>query len=145
MREFNFFNDNDLSVAGPTQTTYTVTVKAILGTEAILEATSSFQLTLMNPCIDPAFVTIDKVPLPLGLEYDLYAFDLSLGFTFQHDPFTVTTYPLLGHSLCGDVHYNVWFEGDLIAEATRPMKYDTLTRTFDIYSEDLELVGTRTF
>ena len=25
------------------------------------------------------------------------------------------------------------------------MKYDTLTRTFDIYSEDLELVGTRTF
>ena len=69
-------------MAGPTQTTYTVTVKAILGTEATLEATSSFQLTLKNPCIDPAFVAIDKVPLPAGLEYNLYSFDFSLGFTF---------------------------------------------------------------
>ena len=78
-------------MAGPTQTAYTVIVKAVLGTVATLEATSSFQLTVMNPCINPAYVSIDKVPLPAGLEYDLYAFDSSLGFTFVHDEFIVTT------------------------------------------------------
>lgn len=62
----------------------------------------------------------------------------------MHDPFVVTTQPLVGHSLCGDVHYNFSFEGVLIGVGTRPMQYDTLTRTFDIFSIDLSLVGLRT-
>ena len=98
---------------------------------------------MKNPCVDPAFITIDKVALPTGLEYDLYDFDESSGFTFIHDPFVVTTMPLVSHTLCGDVHYNVWFEGDLVTDSTRPLKYDTLTRTFDLYSEDLSLIGFR--
>ena len=145
LRLFSFFNDDRIGVAGPTQTVYTVTVKAVLGTATILEATSSFQLTVKNPCIDPAFVSIDQAALPAGLEYDLYGFDDSLGFTFVHDPFSVSTSPLIGHTLCGDVLYNVWFEGDLITDSTRPLRYDTLTQTFDIFSEDISLIGLRTF
>lgn len=67
MRQFSFFNDNELSVAGPTLTIYTVTVKAVLGTTSTLEATSSFLLRVKNPCIDSYFVKIDKVALPAGL------------------------------------------------------------------------------
>ena len=145
VRLFRFFNDDRLSVAGSTQTTYTVTVKAVLGTAATLEATSSFQLTVKNPCIDPTFVTIDKGTLPAGLEYDLYAFDDSLGFTLMHDPFMVSTSPLVDHTLCGDVHYKVWFNGNLVTDSTRPLRYNTLTRTFDIYSEDISMIGLRTF
>ena len=98
---------------------------------------------MKNPCVDPAFVTIDKVALPTGLEYDLYDFDESSGFTFVHDPFVGTTMPLVSHTLCGDVDFNVWFEGDLVTDSTRPLKYDTLTRNFDLYSEDPLLVGFR--
>ena len=119
-------------------------MKAILGTAGTLETTQTFLLTLKNPCIDPAFVQIDKVALPAGLTYDLYDFDDTQGFTFSHDPFVVTTTPLVGHSLCGDVHYHVWFEGTLVTDSSRPLKYDTFTRSFDFYSEDMNLVGIRT-
>lgn len=33
----------------------------------------------------------------------------------------------------------------MITDGTRPMKYDTMTRSFDIYSEDLSLVGIKSF
>ena len=39
--------------------------------------------------------------------------------------------------------YQVLFEGQLIDEMSSPMRYDTLTRTFEIYSEDFDLIGTR--
>ena len=66
VRTFTFFNDNNVALAGPTATTYSITVTAVLGTAATLTETTTFSLTLKNPCIDPLFVKIDKVALPSG-------------------------------------------------------------------------------
>lgn len=43
--------------------------------------------------------------------------------------------------LCGDVHYNAYFDSALLTSSSQPMSYDTLTRTFEIYSEDDALIG----
>ena len=72
-------------------TDFTITVSGTAGLVTPVTVETTFNLKVLNPCFDPAFVQIDKVRLPAGLEYDLYAFDSSLGFTFVHDAFTVTT------------------------------------------------------
>ena len=108
----------------------------MIGSHNTLQASTSFVLTLRNPCIDSNFVTIDKVDLPTNLQYVLYDFDDTLGYTFTHAPFKVTTRPLVGHSLCGNVYYHVFFENKPVSSGTRPMKYDTVKRIFDLYSED---------
>ena len=45
----------------------------------------------------------------MGMTYTLWDFNPA-GYKFTHDPFTVTTQPIV-HSLCGDVHYRTYFEG----------------------------------
>lgn len=45
--------------------------------------------------------------------------------------------------MCGEVHYKMHFEGDLLNLNSNPMAYDTLTRQFEIYSEDMSLLGFR--
>ena len=46
--------------------------------------------------------------------------------------------------MCGEVDYEVQFDGELIGKTSKPMSFDTLTRIFEIYSEDEALLGTRT-
>ena len=48
------------------------------------------------------------------------------------------------HSFCGEVHYEVLFEGKFVQVNSSPMGYDSVTRTFEIYSEDFDLIGPRT-
>jgi hypothetical protein len=143
VRKFSFFNDKNLALSGSTKTEYIVEVKGEIGSLKKLQATASFVLTLKNPCIDSRFVTIDKVALPTGLQYVLWDFDDRLGYTFSHAPFTVTTKPLVGHSLCGKVYYHVFFENTPVTSSSRPLKYDTDHRIFDFYSEDYALEGFR--
>ena len=50
----------------------------------------------------------------------------------------------LSHLMCGEVDYEVFFEGQSIDSASSPVSFDTSTRTFEIYSEDFNLVGLRT-
>ena len=79
-RVFTFFKDSDLDGASDSQVEYTVTLKAAMGSGAMLiEASTSFKLTLKNPCIDPAYTSIATVPLPVGLSYQLWDFDPGLG------------------------------------------------------------------
>ena len=47
----------------------------------------------------------------------------------------------MAHSLCGDIGYTALFMGQLIDLTTNPMKYDSLAREFEIYTEDFSLVG----
>jgi len=58
-RTFTFFNDNDLTLSTLTQKAYTVTVFGKSGNITPTESGTTFTLTLKNPCIDPAFVTIN--------------------------------------------------------------------------------------
>ena len=86
---------------------------------------------------------INKQALPVGHTYALWDFaPAPNGYKFTHDEFTVTTHPF-DHALCGDVHYNVLFDGSPVTATSQPMSYDTLSRTFEIYSEDFNLVGLR--
>ena len=90
-RLFTFFNDQDVSPAGPVSTDFTVILKGVVGTLAVIESTTTFTLTLKNPCADPALVLIEPVALPTGLDYALYDYTASVPYSFSHDPFTVAT------------------------------------------------------
>ena len=46
--------------------------------------------------------------------------------------------------MCGAVDYEAFFDGQLISPTSHPMSYDTLSRTFEINSEDEGLLGART-
>ena len=129
MRTFTFFNDDNVSIAGAVGQDYTITVTGEIGTITAMTASETFTLTLKNPCIDRNFVKIDKVNLPSGLQYALWDYDAHpLGFTFNHLPFTVSTIPLVGHTMCGDLAYRAYFEGPtVLSTPTRPMAYDETT------------------
>ena len=78
-------------------------------------------LTLKNPCIDPAYVTIESMPLVIH-SYDLYDFDPT-GLQWIHDPFNVNTVPI-SHTLCGDLTYEATFMDNPIDTVSDPMKYN---------------------
>jgi len=140
-REFTISNTNDLNLSGPTSKDYTVTVTAQVGNVVLRTDSSSFTLTLMNPCIDDNFVNVEKAALPIGETYTLHAFETAGGYTFTHNAFSVVTQPFQ-HSLCGLLTYTATFNGQAIDAITKPpMAYDTVTNTFDIYSEDRTLIG----
>ena len=73
-RVFTFFYDSDASIVG----TYTISIYASVGDMIPIQAVKIFDLTIRNPCIDPAYLTINQVPLRAGLTYsltsDLYTF-----------------------------------------------------------------------
>ena len=50
----------------------------------------------------------------------------------------------VAHSLCdGDISYEAFFEGVPVDLTTTPVAYDAVARSFAIYSEDFNLIGTR--
>ena len=63
----------------------------------------------------------------------------------SHSPYTVTTTPIVGHTLCGMITYTATFEGAIVESKTfSPVTYDQSYRMFLIFSEDVFLIGTRT-
>ena len=141
VRRFTVFNQDRVDLAGSSALVYTITVKARSGIVTFRDAQAQFKLTLRNPCIDSAYVRINKTPLPKDLVYALYTFKPAPeGYKFAHSPYSVTTSPI-PHNYCGDVHYQVWLDSELLSISSLPMAYNTISRTFEIYSEDLDLVG----
>ena len=57
-RRFTFNNVDDLSLAGSSFTDYTITVTGTIGNVVTKSESSSFNLRIKNPCIDPNYVTI---------------------------------------------------------------------------------------
>ena len=60
---FTFHHDSDLILSGPVSQDYTVEVTGSSGYLTPKEATANFNLEVLNPCIDPAFVSIVQTPL----------------------------------------------------------------------------------
>ena len=119
---------DDLLLSGPESKNYIISVTGVAGNVIKVQDSASFNLSLLNPCIDPTFVTITKQPLPVGLTYALYDFSpIPNGYKFFHDAFTTNTSPF-NHTLCGEVHYKMHFEGELLSFDSKPIAYDTLTR-----------------
>ena len=107
---------------------------------------ASFNLKVKNPCFDPAYVSITTSPFSPGpFKYTLY-FGSSVSPTsiVSHSPFSVTTTPIV-HTLCGSITYAATFKGTVADSTTLPpVSYDANTNIFQIYSEDLSLIGTHT-
>ena len=142
-RTISFTDNTDLLLSGATFLEYTVTVTGVAGNISEVSGFTSFALKVKNPCINPAFVTIDSKALPTGEEYTLHELKVTGGYSFTHTAFEIVTTPI-SHTLCGDLTYVATFESITINTTTKPpMEYDTATRIFTIYSEDFILVGTR--
>ena len=105
-----------------------------------VSASATFELTVKNPCTDSSLVTISKTPLPSGLSYVLFSSPHEGGFSFVHDPFELTS-STIDTGICGDLSYNAYFGDTSLTKTSNPIKYDSETRTFTIYSEDSNLIG----
>ena len=83
--------------------------------------------------------------MPIGIEYILFDYNpIPNGFKFSHDPYSITTKPIV-HNLCGQIAYEAYFDGNILNGITSlPMIYDSKTGEFQIYSEDLSMIGLKT-
>lgn len=121
---------------------YTITVTGTAGDVTPQSVSSTFNLRVKNPCYDPLFVSIDSVPLPVGLEYIIFDYSVAAPYSFSHTPFQVTTLPVQ-HSLCGGLTYEATFETAPINTVSTLVTFDSATNTFSLYSEDYALLGLR--
>ena len=62
-RLFTIDYETDLDFSGPTSKSYTIEVTGTAGNVSPTSDSSSFDLTIKNPCIDPNFVTIEEKTL----------------------------------------------------------------------------------
>ena len=127
---FTFHHDADLDVSGPTSKMYSIEITGSSGYLTAKQDTASFTLEVHNPCIDPAFVTIETVSLD--------SFDYSVNqqaYEWTHQPFDIATVPIV-HSLCGALTYGATFKGDIITVDSVPVKYDNTLKTFQIFTDD---------
>ena len=137
---FTFHYDADLGVSGPDFIDYTVEVTGTAGVKTPTAAVATFNFQVKNPCIDPAYVTIETKPL-VAQNYILYDPDPpATGAQWTHDAFVLNTVPV-AHSLCGGFTYEATFMGAAVGLVTAPMSFDTATRTYTFYSEDYGLIG----
>ena len=66
---------------------FTVIVRGTTGDVTPVTVDTSFNLKVLNPCFDPAFVWIDTVPLPTSEEYILFDYEPVAPYAFSHTPF----------------------------------------------------------
>ena len=71
-RIFTFSQVNDLTLSGSTMIDYVVTVTGKAGITIPVQAQRSFTLTIRNPCINSAYVTINQSVL-VDKTYTLYS------------------------------------------------------------------------
>ena len=120
---YGVFWDTDLtktSIPSPFETTTTITLSAVSGSTT---TTSTFDLTVKNPCVDADYNPI-VAPSPYDVYYEVSSvaktIDYSLGFPL------VTAL----HSLCGTISYTTSLSTGLAYVDNAP------ATTFTIYTTD---------
>ena len=63
LRKFTFEQLDNLLISGSTSTDYVITVRGTAGNDTPVFGEQTFNLKVKNPCIDPAFVSIQTAPL----------------------------------------------------------------------------------
>ena len=114
-------------------TEYTVEVSGQIGNVTPIQNKDSFKLTLRNPCIDQAYISIETASLQYR-PYDLYDFP-PLGLQWNHQAFQIKTLPI-EHSLCGGLTYKATLNNVAVDSSTTPLTYQQENRAFSYYSED---------
>ena len=97
-----------------------------------------FYFVVRNPCIDRYYVDIVQKPMA-DYAYCLYD-EAPLGLQWTHAPFEVQTWPIQ-HTLCGEFAYEAYFMDEYVTDETEPLRYDSSTLTFSLYSEDFDMIG----
>lgn len=110
----------DLCGTDPAGTSYTMTIQVQLNGYG---SQTTFDITFLNPCVDPVTITGNCNGALSPIEYILGG---SYLVPFQHGAYTVNG-PADVKDLCGPLHYTADF-GDLSAYVT----YDTTQRSFTI-------------
>lgn len=95
-----------MTLSGLTYIDYVINVTGTAGKVVEKSSSATFVLTIKNPCIDAAYIKIEKGAL-LSQVYELNDLD-SDGLQFVHDPFTIKTVPIM-HTLCGEIVYDSTF------------------------------------
>ena len=97
----------------------------------------TFKLTFLNPCIDTDFV---KIEAPTKLADYVYIID-SDAILYNHPLFTVTTKPLIDHTLCEGLIYQTTVDTEVIDSNDEPISYKKSSQLVTILSDDLDLDG----
>jgi hypothetical protein len=135
--DFDYSKDLLPATTSETQTvTITGTSKSKYGTNNAITLDVDFDVTFLNPCLDPNFVQIVKGDLD-ELTYVI----LSGAAQVQTHPlFTVTTTPIT-HDLCGDLEYATTYDGSPVGATDKPFAYsDPSTQEITIDSDDTLLI-----
>ena len=108
--------------------TIRVTYNAVDGNGNIIDSsTNEMPLTIKNPCLDPAYVTLTAVNPP---DYSYVIATGSEDLTPTYPAFTVTTTPIADHTLCGDLTYTIVYDGSvtLTDSSGPPLTTDAATK-----------------
>ena len=100
----------------------------------VVETPTNIDVTVKNPCVDQAFVTIMESPLNM-LQYELTTGALPYK---AHNFFKVVTVPIV-HDLCGALTYSATYDGSPITNTDMPLAYEPSTRVFTAESSDVAL------
>ena len=100
-------------------------------------AEAIFVLTLRNPCIDPDYITILKLPI----FREMYTLFDEMEWAYPTN--TYETRPI-GHSLCGGLSNSVIFIDESLTLDSAPISYDISENRSKMYSEDFSLLGEHT-
>ena len=94
----------------------------------------------------PDYVEILPAPLP-AKTYTLYEYQPgSNGLVWEHSPFYVKTYPIEGHTLCGEImHQATYANGQFVDTTTQPLTYDSQINMFTYYTENPNDVGMKEY
>ena len=101
-------------------------------------------VTIKNPCIDPAYVTITAPALFDNEDYTLYDGPEVFG---AHGDFVIVTEPVSDHGLCGSLTLTAYYQpiadGDYVTLVAddHPVTYSSTDKVFTAESENLDLIG----
>ena len=124
--------------------TLTVSVSSPFSTDPPTVDEKTWDLEVKNPCLDTDFVSISSP----GLEELDYIVLSGLKDDYPaHADFIVTTSPLVGHSLCGDLRYEARYKGTPVpttngAPGGEVLAYDPTTKQFKVETDDETLIET---
>jgi len=119
---------------------YTVTFIATSGTTQTISSTTSFNLKVKNPCVDPLYVNIVKPAEPQNASYTIYTTSIPVFYT----KFIIETVPTRISPLCGSLLYRIFYEDNEIFDDSSPVSTtpDPTDNTLNVFSLDNSLADT---
>jgi hypothetical protein len=123
----------------PVSRVYTVEFTATAGTTEKITETTSFSLTVKNPCFDPTFVNIVASVEPADFAYTVYSTSIPIYYQLE-----IIATPSRIKPLCGLISFKFLYDDVEVVDDSTPISItdDESDNTIYIFSEDPDLIGT---